>query len=275
MNLAIFCIRYSGSRSLVLYELTLFEGIIAILVLWGLFEFTRFIIEQMRFSPFIQELRRQQPHYYTQLPYAQQKQFENRLSRFLTQKQFISRGENFEVTLPMQVHIASCAVQLTFGLGPVYFSHFKTILVYPDRYYSTINKTYHCGEVNPRGIIVLSWKDFESGYRNQTDGFNLGLHEMAHALHLENVIRNYEYDFLDRQHLQAWHQEATKEMAAQQLVPSVFLRDQACQNVHEFFAVCVESFFERSQEFNNAHPNLYQALSRLLQQDPARNVFQL
>jgi MtfA peptidase len=40
-------------------------------------------------------------------------------------------------------------------------------------------------------------------------------------------------------------------------------------NEHEFFAVAVENFFERPQEFKNAIPELYAILIKLLNQDPS------
>ena len=246
-----------------------------VLLVFGLMQLLQYGVKKYRQRPFVLELRRQQPLYYLSLPQHLKHDFENRVANFLLQKQFIPRGNGFEITLDMKVPIAASAVQLTFGLAPVYFSHFKRILVYPDRYYSTIFKRFHCGEVSMRGIIVLSWRDFAAGYSNSSDGFNLGLHEMAHALHLENAIRNEEYSFLDRQHLQHWHQVASQEMQKVQQQTNGFLRLQAGSDEHEFFAVCVESFFERPHPFQLAHPRLYQALSQLLQQDPARKTFRL
>ena len=93
----------------------------------------------------------------------------------------------------MTAMIASSAIQLTFGLPKINLKHFERILIYPDEYYSTINKQYHKGEVNPRlKAIVVSWKAFVAGYADPHDGINLGLHEMAHALKLENIIKNGE-----------------------------------------------------------------------------------
>ncbi|GAB3200423.1 Mlc titration factor MtfA (ptsG expression regulator) [Pontibacter aydingkolensis] len=268
------CTRYAGS-SFALAELAPLQALLAIAIVYGLIELAQYGMKQMRMRPFILEIRRQMPAYYMSLPVPQQKEFEKRVAQFILQKTFVPRGDRFEVTLPMKVRVAASAVQLTFGLGQVYFSHFKTILIYPDRYYSTIFKRYHCGEVNTRGYIVLSWRDFESGYDNYTDGFNLGLHEMAHALHLENRIRNNEYDFLDREHLQAWHDLASSEMLKQQSEQNGFLRRQAHDDEHEFFAVCVESFFERPHDFRLSNPKVYDSLSQLLQQDPARGIYQL
>jgi len=181
----------------------------------------------------------------------------------------------------MEVKIAVCAIQLTFGLKQVYLAHFNTILIYPDRYYSTISKRYHCGEVNMRGCIVLSWKDFEAGYHHVNDGFNLGLHEMAHALHLENLIKNNEFNFLNKEDLQQWELLAAQEIENSRSQTADFknnlnrfLRSQAFTDEHEFFAVCVESFFERSKEFEQTHPQLYQTLCRLLNQDPNKGIYQ-
>src|SRR5690606_15683476 len=129
--------------------------------------------------------------------------------------------------------------------------------------------------------IVLSWKDFESGYHHANDGLNLGVHEMAHALHLENVIRNNEFNFLNKEHLQQWEQLAaqetegsTQQSAHNRRNLSSSSRLQASTDEHEFFAVCVESFFERTKDFELTHPQLYHTLSRLLNQDPNKGFYQ-
>ena len=267
---------FSARRhSLTLAELNPLEAILMVVLVYGLMQLGQYGVKQLRLHPFRKELRKQQPAYYANLPQHLKRQFEKRVANFLLLKTFITRGDNFEVTLAMQVHVAAAAVQLTFGLEPVYLSHFSKILLYPDRYYSTISKRYHSGEVNVRGFIVLSWKDFETGFRNNADGFNLGLHEMAHALHLENIIQNNEHSFLDQEHLRHWNKLAAQEMQLRQKNPEGFLRPQACRDEHEFFAVSAESFFERPHEFSHHHPELYQAMSALLQQDPAREVYQL
>ena len=142
--------------------------------------------------------------YYQQLPLPQKKVFMKRVMQFIQQKQFIARGFNL-VTLEMKAMIAASAVQLTFGLPQVSLTHFKRILIYADDYYSTITRRYHRGEVNPRlQAIVLSWQSFVEGYADVTSGQNVGLHEMAHALELENLIENEEYQFFPTEAQQRW-----------------------------------------------------------------------
>ena len=50
-----------------------------------------------------------------------------------------------------------------------------------------------------------------------------------------------------------------------------FLRKYAGTNDEVFFAVAVESFFERSADFKKELPELYGTLVLLLRQDPLKN----
>ncbi|NJN28383.1 MAG: zinc-dependent peptidase [Cyclobacteriaceae bacterium] len=206
--------------------------------------------------------------YYQRLKPSDKEIFEKRVQKFIGQKQFIARGGLPMVTDEMKSLIAGAAVQLTFGHPAIYLSHFKKILIYPDDYYSAISKQYHQGEVNAGGIIVLSWKNFVKGYIDDNDGRNLGLHEMAHALRLENAIRNEEYGFLDQKTLACWTGLCYDEIEQMNSGNVGFLRDYAATNSQEFFAVAVELFFEKSKEFRDWHPQMYATLAKMLNQDP-------
>lgn len=170
----------------------------------------------------------------------------------------------------MKALIAGSAIQLTFGFRHLNFVNFKRILVYPDDYYSRITRKYHRGEVNPRGLIVLSWKAFEEGYHDGKDGRNLALHEMAHALRLENAIHNEEFDFIPEKELQYFDRLAIQEVEKMKIGETGIFRKYAAGNLHEFFAVAVEVFFEQPRDFLEEKPELYLALSALLNQDPVR-----
>lgn len=207
--------------------------------------------------------------YYSRLENSQKNVFEQKLLYFILSKKFIPRQFK-QVTLEMKVMIGACAVQLTFGLPRVYLSHFDKILIYPNDYYSSITKQFHKGEVNPAfGTIVLSWKSFVSGYIHHVDAVNLGLHEMAHALRLENIIHNDEYGFFDNELVGQLDEVANRMCNSTAATDESFLRKYACVNTHEFFSVAIENFFERPVEFKAAMPGVYDMLARLLNQDPA------
>ncbi|HYC85145.1 MAG TPA: zinc-dependent peptidase, partial [Chryseosolibacter sp.] len=174
--------------------------------------------------------------YYQELSKADKSKFELKVCNFIYGKQFIPRNIDV-VTEEAKVLIAASAVQLTFGLPHVYLRHFNKILVYPDNYYSSITKRYHKGEVNPRfRLIVISWQAFVDGYIDTTDSVNLGLHEMAHALRLENLLRDKRSKFLRDSDLTQFDEWAHRICSEEQL----FFRPYACVNVHEFFSVAVE-----------------------------------
>ncbi|HEY0742704.1 MAG TPA: zinc-dependent peptidase [Chryseosolibacter sp.] len=206
--------------------------------------------------------------YYQALSVENKTKFEKKVVRFIYGKQFIPRQVD-EVTVEAKVLIAASAVQLTFGLPNVYLNFFRRILVYPNDYYSSITKRFHKGEVNPRfGIIVLSWQSFVDGYIQPNDSKNLGLHEMAHALRFENLIRSEDYPPFEAELLQQFDDYAHRVCNDPEFATQTFFRPYACTDEHEFFSVAVENFFERSEVFKAEMPELYSILVKLLGQDP-------
>jgi len=205
--------------------------------------------------------------FYRELGESEKPDFEKRIQYFIKMKTFVPRGMK-QVTGEMKILISATAIQLTYGFPYVYLSHFKRILVYPDNYYSTINKLYHQGEVNPLNkLIVLSWRNFMRGVVEDDSGINLGLHEMAHALRLENMVRNNEFNFLDVQVLQHWERLANAEILKIREGHSSIFREYGSASEQEFFAVAIENYFERPGLFRDYHMSMYNTLGQLLQQN--------
>jgi len=193
--------------------------------------------------------------------------FEKRVCRFIKMKDFRGGGNLREITDEMRVMVAASAIQITYGYPDVYFNHFQTIILFAEEYYSTISGQYHEGEVNAGGAIVLSWKNFMSGFRDLTDGKNLALHEMAHALRLTNIVDNDEYDFIDRNIMQSFEEIAIEEMRKIENGENPFFRSYGSVNLQEFFSVAVECFFEQPRDFQAYNPQLYLLLTQILKID--------
>lgn len=208
--------------------------------------------------------------YYRYLSQKDKMIFEARVIRFIKEKEFVPR--NFrEVTSEMKILIAATAVQITFGLPHITLRHFERVIIYPDTYYSTLTGKYHKGEVNPRvRSIVLSWKSFVEGFLHPDDSLNLGLHEMAHALELENLIENGESNFLSTVSLERWRDCIEPVMEEIKSGKHTFFRAYAAHNEQEFFAVAIENFFERPEAFHSRYPEIYDALAALLNQNPLK-----
>jgi MtfA peptidase len=240
---------------------------------------TRFfigLVNEARWRLFPRKITKEEIHfldthfgYFSKLKLNYKKEFISKLEMILSNKRFIARGGLVEVTSEMELLIGATITMVVFGWKRLKLAHFHTILIYPNTYFSTINRNYHRGEVNPRhGLIVVSWQCFLEGLANPSDGINLGIHEVAHALKLANQIdTDGEREFDPR----AWA-EYIKWVAAEiekiQLgLPSVF-RESAALSEHEFFAVALETFFEKSMELKAYHPELYKAMVHLMRQDP-------
>jgi len=204
---------------------------------------------------------------YKLLSEKERKLFEKRVCKFIKMKNFKAGKSIAVITDEMRIMIAASAVQITYGYPGVYFNHFKTIILFAEEYYSRITGYYHEGEVNSGGAIVLSWRNFLSGFSDMTDGKNLALHEMAHALRLTNIIDNEEYDFFDRNIMQEFEYLARVEMKNIERGDNTFFRSYASANKEEFFSVAVECFFEKPADFRAYNPRLYELMAMILKID--------
>ncbi len=225
-------------------------------------------------SPNYRELLVQNFVVYKMLGENGRRKFEKRVCRFIRMKDFRA-GKNIEkITDEMRVLVAASAIQLAYGYPDVYFQRFKTIILYAEEYYSAFTGQYHQGEVNAGGAIVLSWNNFRAGFNNLNDGRNLAMHEMAHALRLSNIFDNQGYDFIDREALLEFEQLAKAEMKKIEEGNNSIFRLYGGTNLHEFFSVAVECFFEQPQEFNSYNSHLYELMTRILRIDLLNFTFE-
>ncbi len=216
--------------------------------------------------------------YYLRLNPKHKKEFLVKLEMILSSKKFVPRGGLEEVSTQMEVLISATIAMVTFGWRRLRLAHFHTILIYPNAYFSTSNKTYHRGEVNPRlGLIVVSWRCFVEGFMDAKDGVNLGIHEIAHALKLANQIESDGEKEFDSRAWANYKSLVPAELEKVKTGENSLFRKAATLNEHEFFAVALENFFERPWEFFTERQELYLSIVQLLKQDPrvwenARNV---
>lgn len=207
--------------------------------------------------------------YYRNLPVKLKKKFENRVELFIRSKNYTGQ-DGLEITEEMKVLIAATAVQITFGFRFFQLPQFTKIFVYPSKYLSRKSNRMHKGEVYPMGkYIALSWDNFLKGYQDPDDGINLGIHEMTHAMSLENKIsKNGVSGFISPAALRKWKPLASQEMARIKTNNESFFRSYASVNLEEFLAVTVEVFFEKPTEFATYNPSLFKATCKLLNQYP-------
>lgn len=174
--------------------------------------------------------------------------------------------QGVEITDEIKYCVIFSKIQLTYGLNLFQFDKFKKFILYPESFYSKFFETELKGLTSGSGFITLSWKDFEHGYLVHNDKFNLGLHEMAHALRLELDSRNIPGKM--RKYSNKFDRHAIREMNLLERGAPDVLRDYAMTNDEEFFAVCVEYFFEVPDLLRDLKPEIYTSLRLMLNQDP-------
>jgi Mlc titration factor MtfA (ptsG expression regulator) len=202
--------------------------------------------------------------YYHNLDKGLQGRFLRRTVIFMTAKKFKYVGMEGEEHMPLLVSAA--AVQLTFGLDNYMMDHFHTIYILKSDYNYGLYSVPFQGHVNDEGIY-LSWNNFLRAFENYNDGDNVGLHEMAHALSYTNFIANEGSDDGFKERFVEFSRTGRAVFQEVQDGRVTLLGNYAATNYEEFWAVCVENFFERPNSFRQQLPSLYNAMCKLLNQD--------
>lgn len=206
--------------------------------------------------------------YYASLPLHMRSRFMQRTVEFAQSKEF--RFHELEEDESILILISAAAVQLTFGLPNFLMDYFHVIHVIRKEYVlHHDNETYY-GHVSRNGIYI-SWDHFARGYHDYTDGVNVGLHEMAHAISYD-VFLGYQdrHDRGFKRRLQEFRVEGGPVFRAMKEGDPHLLDSYAATNFDEFWAVCVETFFETPESLRDEEPGLYATICELLNQDPTR-----
>lgn len=209
--------------------------------------------------------------YYASLPADLKKRFLLRTIEFKGSKEFRFHSMQPEEYIP--VLISGAAVQLTFGLKHFLIEYFPVINIIKREYsYAGGHKIVEGHVQVDNRSINISWNNFIRDYEDYTDSQNVGLHELAHAISFDFL-----YGFHENKH--PHYEEGLKEyiQVAAPIFKELrqgkphFLDDYGALNVEEFWAVCIETFFEEPTEFRNKMPGLYGAICELLNQDTLSN----
>ncbi|PWT77836.1 MAG: hypothetical protein C5B59_02980 [Bacteroidetes bacterium] len=203
--------------------------------------------------------------YYNRLNLEDQRKFLFRTYLFRKSRRFHYIEVNESAEMP--ILISAVAVQLTFGLEKFMFNYFNDIFVLKDDYHYGFYSRPFMGHVDQTGIY-LSWDNFMRGILGQTPNCNVGLHEMGHALAYVTFITETEEDKHFKKEFKNYSKVARPIFTSMQAGTKNLLGDYAACNYHEFWAVCVETFFENPVRFKHELGDLYESMVRLLNQDP-------
>ena len=174
--------------------------------------------------------------YFAKLKDTDRQKFLHRVFNFKKIKRFYFH--NMPESEETAVLVSASAVQVSFGLKKYLLPFFTDIYILSDSYQYKDSLEMFIGHVSSTGIYV-SWKHFVQGFSDYADGMNVALHEMAHALHHENFIKEngVDWDFRkDFEKLPAVFGPLMTQVIVQK---KSYLRGYAFTNFQEFWAVSV------------------------------------
>lgn len=214
-------------------------------------------------------------HFYQMLNAADRLKFEHKLAEFLSGIRI--EGVGVTVDALDRMLIASSAVIPIFGFENWHYKNLSSILLYPD----TFNKDFQfegderkilgmVGDGYMNGQMILSRSALLLGFSNVTDKENTAIHEFVHLLDKSDGATDGIPDHLMKhEYTKPWLKMIHQEMRQIEQGKSD-INPYALTNEAEFFAVVSEYFFEKPDQLNAKHPELYSILSETFLQDPAR-----
>jgi Mlc titration factor MtfA (ptsG expression regulator) len=204
---------------------------------------------------------------------SEQQQFRYQLQVFLGEKQIT--GIRVKLDTTTRVLVGASAIIPIFGFPDWEWNEISEVLVYPNRF----NSDFRFGDAEGQEILgmvgtgslnrlmILSKPDLINGFRNASDKRNVGVHEFAHLVDKsDGIIDGVPGVGLDRQAVGPWLDLVRRKMVEIEEGKSDINR-YALTNQAEFFAVTSEYFFERPGIMQRKHPQLYEILERVFNQD--------
>ena len=205
---------------------------------------------------------------YARLPTELRHRFETDIAFFIDEQRVTGIG--IEATEELKLLVAASAVTLSAGWPDYEWDQLAEVLLYPDNF----DRDYQFGRdewagiAHPWGTLILSVPSLLKSFEVTDDGYHVGLHEFAHLLDKEGVHFDGIPPGLDSKRTEHWLTIQQRELELLREGRSV-LDPYGAENAVEFFAVSVESFFERSADVARHHPELYEMLSWYFAVDPA------
>ena len=228
------------------------------------------------FTPEQKALLLQHIGYYKQLTDEDKVQFEDKIELFLDDVHI--EGVGLELTDTDRIMVASSAVIPIFGFKDWRFQNITNVLLYPD----TFNKDFQfegnegegrnimgmVGSGYMNGQMILSRAALIKGFSKNSGKENTGIHEFVHLIDkADGATDGIPENFLEHEYVEPWVKMMHQEMHRINEGHSD-INPYATTNEAEFFAVVSEYFFEKPDQFQDKHPDLYDMLSRIFGQKP-------
>jgi hypothetical protein len=211
--------------------------------------------------------------FFRALPTDQKERFRQLVKVFLDEVRIT--GIQTEVDDTIRVLVAASAAIPIFGFDDWEYHRLGEVLVYPESFgeeYRTTgspdeNTLGMVGLKQLRGVMILSKPSLLAGFDTPSTGDNVGIHEFAHLVELEDAEQGLPPE-VPQQAVKHWVEYVARELSHPSGNNS-YIRGYAYTNEHEFFAVLAEYFFKSPDLLKKKDPHLYGMLQEMFHQDTA------
>ncbi|MDB5031741.1 M90 family metallopeptidase [Mucilaginibacter sp.] len=215
-------------------------------------------------------------NYYYKLSQAERKRFESQVAAFL---QYVNiEGVGTDITDTDRILIASSAVIPVFSLGNWQYRNLTNVILYPDTFDNEYQ--FEGGNRNIMGMVgsgymngqmILSRPALLKGFSAESGRENTAIHEFVHLVDKsDGATDGIPEQLMTHEYAAPWlslmHQEMRRIKDGRSDINPYALTNEA-----EFLAVASEYFFEKPEQFQQNHPELYLQLSQIFRQAPAKS----
>ncbi|MEN0051619.1 MAG: zinc-dependent peptidase, partial [Bacteroidota bacterium] len=210
--------------------------------------------------------------FYNTLSKEEKQRFEYKIQEFLLNHRIT--GIQTDVTQTDRLLVAASAVIPIFQFPKWRYTNLYEVLLYPD----TFGQNFETEGAN-RNILgmvgtgymnnkmILSQKALRHGFANDSDKKNTAIHEFVHLIDkMDGTIDGIPQLLLERPYVIPWL-ELMKEKIEEIQTRKSDINPYGSTNQAEFFAVASEYFFERPQLLAKRHPELYETLEEIFDQE--------
>ena len=210
--------------------------------------------------------------FYNSLKEDEKIRFEYKVQEFLLNCRIT--GIEISIDITDKLLVASSAIIPIFGFDNWKYMNIQEVLLYPtmfNREFKTEgtgrNILGMVGSGYMEGIMVLSKQALRHGFENELDKKNTAIHEFVHLIDKsDGYIDGIPTLLLEKQYVIPWLDLINKK------VDEIYEKQSDINpyggtNKAEFFSVASEYFFERPKLLARKHPELYDLLEQVFNQD--------
>lgn len=210
--------------------------------------------------------------FYNSLSIEEKKRFEFKIQEFLLNCKII--GIETKVDIIDKLLVASSAIIPIFAFESWKYSNIKEVLVYPSSFNESFDtqgqNRFIAGMVGTgymEGKMILSKQALQHGFKNESDKKNTAIHEFVHLIDKsDGATGGIPSLLLEKQYAIPWIDLINKKID-EVYEGKTDINPYGGTNRAEFFSVVSEYFFERPKLLAEKHPELYELLEEIFDQD--------